>query len=49
VSAADRGSNVSQTTRAAFKRAPGITKWFYPMLAGRTFRAQFKDLAEHFS
>jgi len=49
VSAADRGSNVSQTTRAAFKRAPGITKWLYPMLARRTFRDQFRDLAEHFS
>lgn len=49
VSAADRGSNVSQTTKAAFKRAPGITKWFYPMLARRTFRDQFKELAAHFS
>jgi len=43
------GSRVTQTTEAAFKRRPGIAKWFYPLLARRTFRDQFSRLERHFS
>lgn len=43
------GSRVSQTTSAAFKRSPGVARWFYPILARRTFKDQFRSLAERFS
>ena len=43
------GSTVTQTTRAVFKRKPGVARWVYPMLARRTFRDQFGRLAKHFS
>lgn len=43
------GSLLTQTTSAMFKRPPGIARWFYPMLARRTFRDQFRRLADHFS
>jgi uncharacterized protein YndB with AHSA1/START domain len=43
------GSVVEQITTAMFKRKPGIAKWLYPMLARRTFKDQFRHLADHFS
>ncbi len=43
------GSEVTQTTSAAFKRKPGVAKWLYPTLAKRTFRDQFQHLSEHFA
>jgi hypothetical protein len=49
VTEAGSGSEVTQTTTAAFKRKPGMTKWLYPMLAKRTFRDQFHHLSEHFA
>jgi hypothetical protein len=49
VTEAGSGSEVTQTTSAAFKRKPGMTKWLYPMLAKRTFRDQFHHLSEHFA
>jgi hypothetical protein len=45
----DGGSVVEQTTTAVFKRKPGLAKWLYPMLARRTFKDQFRHLADHFS
>ncbi|HUG32263.1 MAG TPA: SRPBCC family protein [Acidimicrobiia bacterium] len=43
------GSVVTQTTTAAFKRKPGLARWWlYPMLARRTFKDQFRHLAERF-
>lgn len=39
------GSRVRQTTLAAFHRPPGLARWFYPMLAKRTFKDQFERLA----
>lgn len=41
-------SLVTQTTRATFKRNPGLARWFYPMMARRVFRDQLGRLAEHF-
>lgn len=44
------GSKVVQRTEASFKRKPSVVmKWVYPVLAKRTFRDQFKNLAEQFS
>lgn len=43
------GSKVIQTTAAAFKRKPGVARWVYPMLARRTFKEQFRRLADRFS
>ncbi|HSM44692.1 MAG TPA: SRPBCC family protein [Acidimicrobiia bacterium] len=43
------GSKVIQTTTAAFKRKPGLARWLYPMLARRTFKEQFRSLADRFS
>ena len=43
------GSRVTQTTKASFKRKPGIAKLLYPTLAKRTFRDQFAHLVEHFA
>jgi hypothetical protein len=42
------GSLITQETRAAFKRKPGMTRWIYPALARRIFKKQFEDLAGHF-
>lgn len=43
------GSMVSQTTTAMFKRTPGLlTRLAYPMLARRTFKDQFAQLAAQF-
>lgn len=44
-----RGSRVIQTTTAAFKRGPGLTKFLYPMLARRTFRDQCRHLVDRLS
>ena len=49
VTGTDSGSEVTQTTSAAFKRKPGVAKWLYPTLAKRTFRDQFHHLSEHFA
>jgi hypothetical protein len=38
------GCVVTQTTEASFKKKPGAAKWFYPLLARRTFRDQFEQL-----
>lgn len=43
------GCRVIQTTRASFRRSPGIARWGYPLLARREFRRQFRELARHFS
>jgi len=42
------GSRVTQVTRASFHRQPGFTRWVYPLLARRTFKDQFRNLAAHF-
>lgn len=42
------GSKVTQVTEATFKRDPGWTARIYPMLAKRTFRAQFDALKDVF-
>jgi hypothetical protein len=42
------GSKVTQVTTAAFKRKPGLARWLYPMLARRTFKDQFRHLADRF-
>jgi hypothetical protein len=50
VTPSDRGCLVTQTTRAAFKRKPGLTaRWLYPSMARRIFRRQFETLSERFS
>jgi len=41
------GSRVYQTTRASFHRSPGIGKWAYPLVARRTFKHQFRQLAAY--
>jgi Polyketide cyclase / dehydrase and lipid transport len=38
------GSRISQVTKARFKRPPGLARWVYPLIARRTFRAQFTEL-----
>ncbi|MGA7098210.1 MAG: SRPBCC family protein [Acidimicrobiia bacterium] len=38
------GSRISQVTKARFKRPPGLARWVYPLIARRTFRAQFAQL-----
>lgn len=43
------GCRVTQTTRASFRRSPGIARWGYPLLARRELRRQFRELARHFS
>lgn len=43
------GTRITQTTRATFRRRPGIARWGYPFLARREFRTQFRELARHFS
>lgn len=43
------GSRVTQRTAASFHRPPGAARLAYPWLARRTFRAQFRRLAAHFS
>ncbi|MGB8361191.1 MAG: SRPBCC family protein [Acidimicrobiia bacterium] len=47
--AGDHGESlVTQTTRASFKRKPGLARWAYPIMARRVFRDQLRRLAEHF-
>jgi len=41
-------SRVTQVTAASFTRPPGLAKWVYPVLARRTFRDQFEQLALYF-
>ena len=43
------GTRITQVTRAAFKRPPGIGRVAYPLLAKRVLRDQFRSLARHFS
>lgn len=43
------GSIVTQVTRAAFLRPPGLARWVYPRLARRTFGEQFQHLVAHFN
>ena len=45
----DSGCFVAQTTRARFKRKPGLAKWAYPVMARRIFRKQFRALEERFT
>ena len=43
------GTGITQTTHASFRKKPGlITRLGYPVLARRTFKDQFRHLAEHF-
>ena len=42
------GSQVTQTTEAAFHRSPGAGRWLYPILARRTLKAQLRHLRAHF-
>ena len=43
------GSKVTQVTKAAFHRPPGLARWVYPRLARRIFGEQFQNLAAHFN
>jgi uncharacterized protein YndB with AHSA1/START domain len=43
-----QGSRITQVTRPAFRRPPGLARWVYPFLARRVFTRQFRDLAAHF-
>lgn len=42
------GAIVTQTTKAAFHRPPGLARHLYPFLARRTFRDQLRHLRAHF-
>ncbi len=42
------GSKITQITEASFQRPPGLAKWAYPLLARRTFKGQFEQLAAYF-
>jgi len=42
------GSRITQVTEAAFQRRPGLARWAYPLLARRTFKGQFEQLAAYF-
>jgi uncharacterized protein YndB with AHSA1/START domain len=42
------GSKITQVTKAAFRRPPGLARWVYPRLARRIFAEQFRNLAAHF-
>ncbi len=42
-------SKITQVTTASFKRSPGLVRWAYPLLARRTFKDQFEQLASHFA
>jgi hypothetical protein len=43
------GSRITQITNASFQRPPGMVRWVYPILARRTFKVQFEQLAAHFA
>jgi len=43
------GSIVTQVTRAAFLRPPGLARWVYPRLARGTLGVQFQHLVAHFN
>jgi hypothetical protein len=49
VEPAQGGSRITQVTRAAFKRPPGLTRWVYPLLARRIFKDQFRHLAARYA
>lgn len=42
------GSRVTQTTKATFKRSPGVARYLYPILAKRTLKDQLRGLSDHF-
>ncbi|HEY6629278.1 MAG TPA: SRPBCC family protein [Acidimicrobiia bacterium] len=42
------GSKITQITEASFQRPPGLAKLAYPLLARRTFKGQFVQLAAYF-
>jgi hypothetical protein len=42
------GSDVTQTTAAAFHRSPGVARYLYPLLARRTLKDQLRHLRAHF-
>lgn len=42
------GSLVTQTTEAAFRRSPGVTRWLYPIMARRILKDQLRHLRFHF-
>ena len=44
------GTRITQTTRASFVKNPGLTvRYGYPILAKRTLKDQFEQLAAHFT
>jgi hypothetical protein len=43
------GTRITQVTHATFLRPPGLGRWLYPLLARRTFRDQFAQLAARLS
>lgn len=43
------GTKITQVTKAAFHRPPGIARWGYPLLAKRALSAQFDSLVRRFS
>lgn len=43
------GSRITQTTRARFRKPPGMAKWAYPFIAKRTFKDQFSKLEDYLS
>jgi hypothetical protein len=43
------GSKITQVTKAAFRRPPGLARWVYPRLARRIFGEQFQNLVAHFN
>lgn len=49
VETGEGGCRVTQVTKASFKRPPGLARWAYPGLARRTFKRQFRQLADHFA
>ncbi len=42
------GSQVTQSTQAAFHRSPGLGRLLYPIMARRTLRDQLRHLRDHF-
>lgn len=42
------GSRITQVTQASFVKPPGAVKWVYPIVARRTLKQQFADLAAYF-
>ena len=42
------GTRITQTTRASFKKPPGLAGFAYPFLARRVLKDQFRQLAGYF-